>query len=247
MFEQTKIALITGANRGIGFEIARQLAQTGIHILLSGRDTHSTALAASCLKSEGLSVTPYRIDVADESSITAAAQEISKIYDRLDILVNNAGIRIEEYGKKPSEQPIEAWRETFNTNMFGVVQVTKEFLPMIVKATAGRIVNVSSLLGSVTVHSNPQSYAYSDMFKSLPAYSASKSAINSWTAHLAYEFRNTPIKVNAVHPGYTKTKMNNGAGDQEITEGARTSVEMALIGPNGPNGSFMNFDKSVPW
>lgn len=241
------IALVTGANRGIGFETARQLAATGIRVLLAGRDREAVTEAAEKLRADGLAADPLVLDVTDPRSIRAAAREVDRSHGRLDILVNNAGIRIEEYGRQPSEQPMRQWRETFDTNLFGVVEVTRAFLPLLVRSPAGRIVNVSSLLGSLTTHSDPRSYAYSPMFKSLPAYSASKSAVNSWTVHLAYELRGTPVKVNAVHPGYTRTAMNDGAGDLDVADGARTSVTMALLGDDGPTGTYTHSGETVPW
>lgn len=244
---RTKIALITGANRGIGFEIARQLAENGVRVLLTGRNHEATVEAAIKLQNADLDVEAVTLDVTQVNSIYAAVEKISKKYGYLDILVNNAGIRIEEYGKQPSEQPLQKWRETFNTNLFGAVEVTIAFLPLIRKSTAGRIVNVSSLLASLSTHSNSNSYTYSPTFKSLPAYSASKSGINSWTLHLAYELRDTPIKVNAVHPGYTKTDMNEGQGDQDIIMGAKTSVRMALLDNEGPSGSYVHMEKNLPW
>ncbi|WP_327070985.1 SDR family oxidoreductase [Kitasatospora sp. NBC_01250] len=245
--QPAKTALVTGANRGIGFEIARQLAEQGVQVLLAGRNAEAVGEAALRLRGEGLAVEPVVLDVTDTDSIRAAAAAVESRYGRLDILVNNAGIRIEEYGRQPSEQPLHQWRETFDTNLFGVVEVTTAFLPMIRRAAAGRIVNVSSLLGSLGTHSDPGSYAYSDMFKSLPAYSASKSAVNSWTVHLAYELRDTPVKVNSVHPGYTRTDMNDGAGDLDIPEGARTSVRMALLDADGPTGSYVHQGEVLPW
>ncbi len=244
---RTKIALITGANRGIGFEIARQLAESGVRVLLTGRNHEATVDAAIKLQNADLDVEAVTLDVTQVDSIYAAVEKISKKYGYLDILVNNAGIRIEEYGKQPSEQSLQKWRETFNTNLFGAVEVTIAFLPLIRKSTAGRIVNVSSLLASLSTHSNSNSYTYSPTFKSLPAYSASKSGINSWTLHLAYELRDTPIKVNAVHPGYTKTDMNEGQGDQDIIMGAKTSVRMALLDNEGPSGSYVHMEKNLPW
>lgn len=243
----SKIALVTGANRGIGFEIARQLAESGVRVLLTGRNREATVEAAMKLQRAGLDVEALTLDVTQTDSISVAAAEITSKYGHLDILVNNAGIRIEQYGKQPSEQPLQQWRETFDTNLFGVVAVTKVFLPLIRKSPAGRIVNVSSLLASLNTHSDPHSYAYSPMFKSLPAYSASKSAVNSWTVHLAYELRETPIKVNAVHPGYTKTDMNDGEGEQDIPTGAKTSVRMALLDNDGPSGSYVHMEETVPW
>ncbi|MEU4555252.1 SDR family oxidoreductase [Micromonospora violae] len=243
----SKIALVTGANRGIGHEIARQLAEHGVHTLVAGRRREAVTEATASLRNMGLDVAPLVLDVTAPDTIAAAADLVGERYGRLDILVNNAGIRVEEYGKLPSEQPMEQWRQTFDTNLFGVVEVTVAFLPLIRRSSAGRIVNVSSLLGSLTKQSDPTSYVYSDAFKSLPAYSASKSAVNSWTVHLAYELRDTPIKVNSVHPGYTKTDLNDGAGDLEVAVGAKTSVDMALIGADGPTGSYVHLGESLPW
>ncbi|SEL61306.1 NAD(P)-dependent dehydrogenase, short-chain alcohol dehydrogenase family [Roseateles sp. YR242] len=242
-----KLALVTGANRGIGLEIARQLAGQGVRVLLSGRRSAAATEAARVLASEGLDVEALVLDVTSPRSIAAAVQGVGHRYGRLDILVNNAAIRIEQYGRHPSEQPLEQWRQTFDTNLFGVVAVTQAFLPLLRQAPSARIVNVSSLLASLGTHSDPGSYAYSAMFKSLPAYSASKSAINSWTVHLAYELRDTPIKVNAVHPGYTKTDMNDGAGELEPPQGAQTSVRMALLDSDGPTGQYMHLGRQIPW
>jgi NAD(P)-dependent dehydrogenase (short-subunit alcohol dehydrogenase family) len=243
----TKIALVTGSNRGIGLEIAKQLATNGVRVILSGRRNAAVDDAVRSLRAHGFDLEALNLDVTDSESIRAATERVDRRFRQLDILVNNAAIRIEEYGKSPSEQPLEQWRRTFDTNLFGVVEVTQAFLPLLRKSPAGRIVNVSSLLASIGTHCDRSSYAYSDMFKSLPAYSASKSAINSWTVHLAYELRNTPIKVNAVHPGYTKTDMNNGAGDLEVSEGAKTSVSMALLDADGPTGSYVHMGKQIPW
>jgi NAD(P)-dependent dehydrogenase (short-subunit alcohol dehydrogenase family) len=242
-----KIALVTGANRGIGLEIARQLAERDVHVILTGRDREATVEAAARLRSARLDVEALALDVTRTDSISAAAAEVGGKYGHLDVLVNNAGIRVERDNSQPSERSLRQWRETFDTNLFGVVEVTVAFLPLIRRSAAGRIVNVSSLLASLSTHSDPASYVYSPEFKSYPAYSASKSALNSWTVHLAYELRDTPIRVNAVHPGYTKTGMNDGAGDLEIPMGARTSVTMALLGDDGPSGSYVHMGKVVPW
>lgn len=242
-----KIALVTGATRGIGLETVRQLAGHGIHVFLAGRNQDKAIEATQSLCDQGLDVEPIVLDVTDSESVDAAALEIARKFGRLDILVNNAGIRIEEYGKLPSEQPVKFWRDTFETNLFGVIAVTQNFLPLLHRSGAARIVNVSSLLASLSTHTDPNSYAYSPKFKSLPAYSASKSALNSWTVHLAFELRNTAIKVNAVHPGYTKTDMNLGDGELEIPAGARTSVRMALIDSDGPSGTYVHMNEVVPW
>ncbi|MEV8586703.1 SDR family oxidoreductase [Streptomyces sp. NPDC051180] len=241
------LALVTGANRGIGRETARRLAEAGLHVLLAGRDRAAVTAAARELRDTGLAADPLLLDVTDPRSVRAAADEVERLHGRLDVLVNNAGIRTEEYGLPPSEQPAARWRETFDTNLFGVVETTRAFLPLLRRSPAGRIVNVSSLLGSLATHSDPDSYASTPMFKSLPAYSAAKSAVNSWTVHLAYELRGTPVKVNAVHPGYTRTGLNDGAGDLDVSDGAASSVRMALLGDDGPTGTYTHRGAAVPW
>ncbi|GLZ38071.1 SDR family oxidoreductase [Actinokineospora sp. NBRC 105648] len=244
---QPRLALVTGATRGIGHEIARQLAEQGVRVLLSGRDRAAAEAAAQAMRGEGLDVEGLELDVTSTAGIAAALAVVEREHGRLDILVNNAGIRVEQYGRQPSEQPMRHWRETFETNLFGLVEVTTAFLPLIRRSDAGRVVNVSSLLGSLTAHSDTGSYTYSDAFKSLPAYSASKSGVNSWTVHLAYELRDTPVKVNSVHPGYTKTDLNDGAGEFDVTAGARTSVRMALLDDAGPSGTYQHLGEVLPW
>ncbi|MET3928323.1 MULTISPECIES: SDR family oxidoreductase [Lysobacter] len=242
----SKVALVTGATRGIGFETVRQLAQAGVHTLLAGRDRGRAVDAALKLQGEGLPVEAIVLDVTDTASIAAAVQEVDRKFGRLDILVNNAGIIVEDKTlPKPSQQSVAAWRETFETNVFAVVETTQAFLPLLHKAPAARIVNVSSLLGSLTLHTQPGSPIYD--FKSIPAYNASKSAINSYSVHLAYELRDTPIKVNAVHPGYVKTDMNAGEGEIDVPTGAKTSVQMALIGADGPTGGYVYLGETLPW
>lgn len=244
---QEKIALVTGSNKGIGLETVRQLISSGVKTYLTGRDEGRVLRAVASLDAQGLKAHKLVLDITSDVSVTAAAMLFEHENECLDILINNAAIRIEKYGKKPSQQPLEDWQKTFDSNILGTVRVTKAFLPLLQKSSAGRIVNVSSLLGSIGTHSNPDSYAYSDMFKSLPAYSASKSAVNSWTAHLAYELRDTPIKVNSVHPGYTKTDMNDGEGELEVAKGASTSLRMALLDDNGPTGTYVHLNRNVPW
>jgi NAD(P)-dependent dehydrogenase (short-subunit alcohol dehydrogenase family) len=239
-----RIALVTGATRGIGLETVRQLASSGVHTLLAGRDRARAVDAALKMQSEGLPVEAIALDVTDDASIAAAAEEVARRHGRLDILVNNAGIARDDQRRKPSEQTLAVWRETFDTNLFGVIAVTQAFLPLLHKAPAARIVNVSSVLGSIALQADPASPVYD--FK-VPAYNVSKSAVNAWTVQLAYELRDTPIKVNAVHPGYVKTEMNAGEGELEIADGARTSVRMALLDAAGPNGGYVHFEETLPW
>jgi NAD(P)-dependent dehydrogenase (short-subunit alcohol dehydrogenase family) len=243
-----KIALVTGATRGIGAETVRQLAQAGVHTLLAGRNRDTAVAAALELQSQGLPVEAIQLDVTDAASIAAAVSDVAQRHGRLDILVNNAGIAIDDPARKPSEQSLETWRTTFDTNLFAVVEVTQAFLPLLKASPAGRIVNVSSVLGSLTLHNDPSSFIYDIK---MPAYDVSKSAVNAWTVHLAYELRSTPIKVNTIHPGYVRTDMNNSDGEQrgeiEVSEGARTSVQMALIDADGPTGSFSYLGQVLPW
>ncbi len=239
-----KIALITGATRGIGFETARQLAQQNVHVIIGARSLDKGTDAACVLQGEGLNAEAVAIDVTDAASIAAAAHEVEFKHGRLDILVNNAGIVLDDFQKKPSEQTLETWRATFDTNLFGLIAVTQALLPLLHKSSAGRIVNVSSLLGSIALHSDPTSPIYD--FK-VPAYNVSKSAVNAWTVQLAHELRGSSVKVNTIHPGYVKTDMNKGEGEIDIPEGAKTSVELALIDADGPNGGFFHLGRSLPW
>ncbi|WP_368566039.1 SDR family oxidoreductase [Pseudoxanthomonas sp. UTMC 1351] len=240
----SKIALVTGATRGIGLHTVRQLAEAGVHTLLAGRNRAKAVEAALQLQGEGLPVEAIELDVTDAASIAAAAQEVEKRHGRLDILVNNAGIVVDEFGKKVSEQTLDAWRSTFETNLFGVISVTQAFLPLLHRSPSGRIVNVSSVLGSIALHNDPTSPIYD--FK-IPAYNVSKTALNAWTIQLAYELRDSAIKVNTIHPGYVKTDMNAGEGELEVADGARTSVAMALIADDGPNASFTHAGQVLPW
>lgn len=243
MSNNQKIALVTGATRGIGLETVRQLATSGIRVLLAGRDAGKAADAASQLSSQGLPVESIALDVTNADSIAAAADEVAKRYGRLDILVNNAGVFIDDFAKTPSEQSLDTWRTTFDTNLFGVVATTRAFLPLLRKSDAGRIVNVSSGLGSLTLHSDPASPIYD--YK-VPAYNVSKTALNGWTVHLAYELRATSIKVNAIHPGSVKTDMNSN-GELDIVTGAKSSVQMALLDDTGSTGTFVHLGEVLPW
>ena len=244
MSTQEKIALVTGATRGIGLETVRQLAETGVHVLLAGRNRDKAVEAALALQAKGLSVEAIALDVTDATSIASAAQQIETRHGRLDILINNAGIMLDDPVQKVSGQSLETWRKTFDTNVFGVIATTQAFLPLLRKSAAGRIVNVSSLLGSNTLHSDPTSFIYD--FK-VPAYNVSKSAVNAWTVQLAHELRDSTIKVNTIHPGYVQTDMNAGQGEITVPEGARTSVKLALIDADGPNGGYFHLDQVLPW
>jgi NAD(P)-dependent dehydrogenase (short-subunit alcohol dehydrogenase family) len=248
MSTSPRIALVTGATRGIGRETVRQLAQAGVHTLLAGRNRDKAVEAALMLQADGLPVEAIALDVTDAASIAEAVGTIEQRHGRLDILVNNAGIVVDDAARKVSEQSLDTWRTTFDTNVFGLIAVTQAFLPLLHKSNAGRIVNVSSALGSVLLHADPTSFIY-DM--KIPAYNVSKSTVNAWTVQLAYELKDSNIKVNTIHPGYVKTDMNNIDGEQrgdlDVADGARTSVRLALIGQDGPNGGFFYMDEVLPW
>ena len=239
-----RIALITGANKGIGFETARQLGQQQVTILLGARDAAKGEAAAAKLRGEGLDVRALPLDVTDTDSIRRAVDKVAQEFGRLDILINNAGVMVDDQTKKVSEQSLDAWRTTFDTNVFGLIATTQSFLPLLRKSAAGRIVNLSSILGSNTLHSDPQSPIYD--FK-VPAYNVSKSAVNAYTVQLAYELRDTPIKVNAAHPGWVKTEMGGEGATMELPDGAKTSVALATLAANGPTGSYTHMGEALPW
>ena len=244
----SRIALVTGATRGIGLETVRQLAEAGVHTLLAGRDRARAVDAALKLQAQGLPVEAIALDVTDAASIEAAAQEIERRHCRLDILVNNAGILADDPTRPVSGQSLDAWRKTFDTNVFGLIAVTQALLPLLRRSDAGRIVNVSSALGSIGLHADPASFIY-DM--KIPAYNVSKSAVNAWTVQLAWELKDSAIKVNTIHPGYVKTDMNHIDGEQrgelDVPDGARTSVRLALVDETGPNGGLFYLGESLPW
>ncbi len=241
---ERKLALVTGGNKGIGLETARQLARQGVQVILASRDVSRGEVATQGLVKEGLPVEYLQLDVNDADSIQGAAAEVERRHGRLDILINNAGTVQDAMDKSPSAQTLETWRKTFDTNVFGLVATTQAFLPLLRKSKAGRIVNLSSRLGSISDQADPKSPYYD--FK-IPAYNVSKAAVNAWTVQLAHELRNTPIKINAVHPGHVKTDMGGANAPMEIVDGAKSSVELALIPDDGPNGGFFHLGERLPW
>lgn len=243
--DDKEIALITGANKGIGLETARQLGKQGITVLVGARDTGKGNAAAEELRKDGVDARAIAIDVSDTASIGKAVTQVERDFGRLDILVNNAGVMLDDREKKPSEQSLDVWRKTFDTNLFGLIATTQAFLPLLRKSEAGRIVNLSSILGSITYHAEPGSPVYDS--KSYAAYNVSKSAVNAYTVQLAYELKDTKIRVNAAHPGWVKTEMGGAGATMELEDGAKTSVALATLGADGPNGTFGHMGKSLPW
>jgi NAD(P)-dependent dehydrogenase (short-subunit alcohol dehydrogenase family) len=245
MASEKKIALVTGANKGLGLEMARQLGQAGVTVLLAARDPQKGEAAAAKLRGEGLDAQFLKLDVIDKRDRAAAVAFVEEKFGRLDILINNAGVSAEPLGggtvSTTSEDTI---RRTFETNFFAPVALTQALLPLLKNSAAGRIVNMSSILGSQTLHADPNSPIYG--FKAL-AYDASKTALNSFTIHLAYDLKDTRIKVNSAHPGWVKTDMGTDAAPMEIPDGAKTGVELALLGDDGPTGGFFHLGKPLPW
>ena len=242
---QKTTALITGANKGIGLETARQLGKKDITVLIGARDLSKGKVATSELAKDGIDAHFVEIDVSDPASVTKAAAQVTKEFGRLDILVNNAGVMKDDTEKKVSEQTLETWRETFDTNVLGLIATTNAFLPLLRKSDAGRIVNLSSILGSIEFHATPGSPVYDN--KDAPAYNVSKSAVNAYTVQLAHELKDTKLKVNAAHPGWVKTEMGGEGAMMEIVDGAKTSVALATVGEDGPNGVFVHMGEPLPW
>ena len=243
--EAGKIALITGANKGIGLETARQLGKLGVIILVGSRDLANGEEAASELKKQGVDAQAIKLDVDKEADIAASAKLIEKKFGRLDILINNAAVMLDaRTGNETSTTSAEILHETFATNFFAVVALTQTLLPLLRKSKAGRIVNLSSILASLTLHAQKDSPIYD---AKTFAYDTSKTALNSFTIHLAHELRDTKIKVNSAHPGWVKTEMGGVGAVMEILDGAKTSVELATLPEDGPTGGYFHVGEALPW
>lgn len=238
-----RTALVTGANKGIGLETARQLGRRGMTVIVGARDAGRGAGAAAALREEGLDARPVEIDVTDAASVARAAATLERELGRLDVLVNNAGIVLGR--PPPSETRLEDLRRVFEVNVFGAVAVTNAMLPLLRRASpAARIVFVSSELASLANHGDPGwPYAW---FTAL-AYPASKTALGMVTVQYAKELAGTGIKVNAADPGYTATDLNGHRGTQTVEEGARASVRLSLLDDDGPTGGFFDARGRVPW
>jgi NAD(P)-dependent dehydrogenase (short-subunit alcohol dehydrogenase family) len=240
-----KVALITGANQGIGLETARQLGKLGVTILVGARDLAKGEEAAEVLRGMGVDARAIKLDVASEAERAAAAKFIEKEFGRLDILINNAGVMLDgRAGNETSTTPAKILRETFETNFFAVVALTQTLLPLIRKSEAGRIVNLSSILASLTLHATKGSPIYD---AKTFAYDTSKTALNSFTIHLAHELRGTKVKVNSAHPGWVKTEMGGKGAQMEIVDGAKTSVRLATLPADGPTGGYFHMGDALPW
>lgn len=245
-----QVALVSGANKGIGLQIAKDLVAKGFTVLVGSRNLEKGKLAVNDI---GEGAQAVQLDVTNQHSIVATAEYIEKEYGRLDVLINNAGISHpgKSDGNFPESvqsglltvAPMEDIRAVFETNVFGVIALTQAMLPLLHQAPAGRIVNIGSSGGSLTWNSNPDN-PHRAMFGT---YSSSKSALHAITLAFAFALESTPIKVNIACPGFTSTALNNFAGTRSVEEGAREAVRLAMIGPDGPTGTFSDENGTVAW
>jgi len=239
-----KIALVTGANKGIGLETARQLARDhGFTVLIGARDARRGTQAADELKAAGLDAHFLLLDPTDAASIERARVEVQEKHGHLDVLINNAGALVPEDMALPAQVPTQALRNTYDLNVFAVHSVTQAFWPLLEQSDAARLVNVSSALGSLSLVRDFEGPMKDYKFI---AYASSKAALNMLTVNYAWQWRDTRHKANAIHPGNVKTDPNPN-GEISVEEGARTSVELATIGEDGPNGTFSYMGQPLPW
>ena len=237
MANTNKVALITGANKGIGLEIARQLGHQGITVVLGSRDPQKGQAAADTLKSEGIDAHTVKLEVTDAADRDALPGLLQSQFGRLDILVNNAGVMLESEGITP-----ETLARTYDANAIAPYFLTETLLPLLKAAPAGRVVHQSSVLGSLTTNASgqiPLEYL-------LPAYNSSKAALNMLGVIQAKNLKNTAVKVNIAHPGSVKTDMNPG-GDLTLEEGAKTAVTLATLPDDGPTGGYFHLGETLPW
>jgi NAD(P)-dependent dehydrogenase (short-subunit alcohol dehydrogenase family) len=240
------LALITGANKGIGLETACQLAAQGIHVLMGARDAAKGEAAAQTLQAEGYKADFIALDVSNEASIKQAAQTVIDRYGNLDILINNAGIN-PEFGQgifSLDQMPSDLIMQIYQTNVFGPFTMVREFLPLLRRSAAGRIVNLSSTLGSLTDQSNLES-PYRPF--NIIGYNSSKTALNAMTVQIAKQLADTNIKINSACPGWVKTDMGTDAAPRTVEEGTRIIVKLATLPDDGPNGGFFDENGVIGW
>ena len=249
----SRIALVTGANQGVGLQVAKELVANGVTVLVGSRDLERGEAAA---REIGTGATAIQIDVTDQASIDAAAARVRAEFGRLDLLINNAaisntsrepGVSIEEHAKStaPSNVSLDEVRAVWETNVFGVLAVYQAMLPLLRESADARIVNVSSGVGSLTRNADP-TFAYRAIFG--PVYPASKTALNAITLAMMIELESTGIKVNLVSPAFTSTNLNGYAGIESVEEGSREVIRVALLGPDGPTGTFTGWEATtIPW
>ncbi len=244
-----KIAFITGGNRGLGFQTALDLKDSGAKVVIGSRDLAKGEQAVTRLRAAGVDADVLQFDITKPADYQRAYDYFNSKYGRVDILVNNAGVAGGAFpGSGPehsaSEVPQELLHRVFETNFFAQVALTDALLPLLKKSEAGRIVNLSSILASLNLHADPKSPIYNA--KSF-AYDASKTALNAFTVHLAWELKDTKIKVNSAHPGWVKTDMGGPEAPMELSEGGKTSAALATLPDDGPSGGYFHMGQTLPW
>ena len=245
-----RIALVTGGARGLGVEICRELATVDAHVIVAARDISKAEAVAASLRREGHDASSLKLDVTNDDGRLAARERIARDFGRLDILINNAGILLDgpdassPASRTPSAARQEEVRKTFEVNYFAPLFLTQTMLPLLQRSDAPRVVNISSIRGSLTYLSDPNSLAGPGH---LLGYDTSKAALNAATVILAAELHDTAIKINAVHPGWLQTGMGGAGANMSVTDGAKTVVRYATLGPDGPTGGFFFGDEHLPW
>jgi NAD(P)-dependent dehydrogenase (short-subunit alcohol dehydrogenase family) len=244
------IALVTGGARGLGVEICRGLAAMHAHVIVAARDLGKAEEVAATLRGQGHGASALRLDVTSEEDRRAAYEEIARNFGRLDVLINNAAVLLDgpdassPVTRKPSAALPAEVRQTFEVNFFGPLFLTQALLPLLQRSDAPRVVNVSSIRGSLTHLSDPASPVYPGH---LLGYDTSKTALNAATILLAEELRGTAIKINTIHPGWLQTRMGGGEADMSVADGARTAIKYATLDEDGPTGGFFFQDERLPW
>ena len=243
-----KVALITGASKGLGFETAYQLGGKGYTVIVAARTQQKSNETAEKLKSKGVHAVGMKLDVVNDNDVDNLSKSINEHFGKLDVLVNNAGVQLDFPGFMPGNSTetvsMDILKQTFEINYFAPIALTQKLLPLLKKSTAGRIVNVSSIMGSLALHADSNSPIYGIK---LLAYNSSKTALNQFTVHLAEAMKDSPIKVNSAHPGWVKTDLGGEYAPMSIEDGVKTIVDLSTLDENGPTGAFIHLGESLPW
>jgi len=243
-----KVALITGASKGLGFETAYQLGVKGYAVIVAARTQQKSNETAEKLKSKGVHAVGMKLDVVNDNDVDNLSKSINEHFGKLDVLVNNAGVQLDFPGFMPGNSTetvsMDILKQTFEINYFAPIALTQKLLPLLKKSTAGRIVNVSSIMGSLALHADSNSPIYGIK---LLAYNSSKTALNQFTLHLAEAIKDSPIKVNSAHPGWVKTDLGGEYAPMSIEDGVKTIVDLSTLDENGPTGAFIHLGESLPW
>ncbi len=243
-----KIALITGASKGLGFETALQLGEKGFTVIVTARTQQKSDEAATKLKTKDIDALGVQLDVNSSKDINSLVSFLTERFGKLDVLVNNAGVQLDFPGFMPGNSTetisMEILKQTFETNFFAPIALTQKLLPLLKKSDAGRIVNVSSIMGSLALHEDEGSPIYGIK---LLAYNSSKTALNQFTLHLAEALKDTSIKVNSAHPGWVKTDLGGEYAPMSIEDGVKTIVDLSMLDVNGKTGAFIHLGESLPW